>query len=219
MSARRWPLATLALCVLLPALAAEAFKALLDEIGVQRVAVLGLSGGGPSAIRFVLQYPDRCAALVLESAITMALEETPESQDTDGIVDQFFQTEFGRWLFSDLFIEGMEKAAPGNTKIHPMAEILVRSTYPFAMRDAGRLNDGHQFTRIPQWPLEQIICPTLIIHGTADRNVPFSHAQRAHEAIAGSQLRAFDGGDHFISITRSAEIDALVGEFVAAHAD
>ncbi len=194
---------------------ADAFKALLDEIGVQKVAVFGLSGGGPSAIRLVLQYPDRCAALVLESAITMALEQT---QDTDGIVDRFFQTEFGRWLFADLFIEGMQKAAPGNTKIRPMAEIIMRTTYPFALRDAGRLNDGHQFTRIPQWPLEQITCPTLIIHGTADRNVPFSHAQRAHDAIAGSELRAFDGGDHFISITRSAEIDSLVGEFVAAHA-
>jgi 2-hydroxy-6-oxonona-2,4-dienedioate hydrolase len=195
---------------------ADAFKALLDQLGIQKVAVFGLSGGGPSAIRFVLQYPDRCAALVLESAITMALEETPE--DADGTVDRFVQTEFGRWLFADLFIAGMEEAAPGNSKIRPMAEIVIRSTYPFALRDAGRINDGRQFTEIGQWPLERIDCPTLIVHGTADRNVPFSHAQRAHDAIAGSELRAFDGGDHFISITRSSEIDALVGEFVAAHA-
>lgn len=195
---------------------ADAFKALLDELGVQKVAVLGLSGGGPSAIRFVLQYPDRGAALVLESAIVMALEETPD--DTDGLIDRFFQTEFGRWLFADLFIAGMEQDFPGNSKIRPMAQIVVRSTYPFELRDAGRLNDGRQFTRIGQWPLEQINCPTLIIHGTADTNVPFSHAQLAHDAIAGSELRAFEGGDHFISITHSSEIDALVGDFVAAHA-
>jgi pimeloyl-ACP methyl ester carboxylesterase len=194
---------------------ASAFASLLDELGVQRVAVFGLSGGGPSALRFVLQYPDRCSALVLESAITVALEETPE--DADGMVEQFFETEFGRWLVTDLFVASLQKAAPGDDKIPPMGEILVRSTYPFALRVAGRRNDSRQFSRIGQWPLAQITCPTLIIHGTADKAVPFSHAQHAHEAIAGSELRAFEGGDHFISITRSTEINALVGDFVAMH--
>ena len=44
---------------------ADAFAALLDALHIhQKVGVIGGSGGGPSAIRFVLQYPDRCAALV-----------------------------------------------------------------------------------------------------------------------------------------------------------
>jgi pimeloyl-ACP methyl ester carboxylesterase len=70
---------------------------------------------------------------------------------------------------------------------------------------------------LPRWPLAEIKCPTLIVHGTADTAVPFAHAQFAHEQIAGSRLEAFEGGDHFISVSNGTKIDALVYEFVAAH--
>ena len=105
----------------------------------------------------------------------------------------------------------------GTPLVRPLGEIVLKSTYPFAARDAGRLNDGDQFSRLPSWPLSQIKCPTLIIHGTADTNVPFAHAQFAHEQIAGSRLEAFQGGDHFISVTYGTKIDALVAQFVAEH--
>ena len=34
------------------------------------------------------------------------------------------------------------------------------------------------------------------MHGTADTRVPITHAEHAHTAIAGSQLRRIDGGAH-----------------------
>ena len=193
---------------------ADAFNSLLDELRVDKVVVFGGSGGGPSALRFVLQYPERCAALVLASAITQRLEETPPQ---GGVLGKFFQTELGRWLFGGLFLDGLQQINPADTKVRPLGEIVLKSTYPFAARDAGRLNDGEQFSRLPRWPLADIKCPTLIVHGTADTTVPFAHAQFAHEQIAGSQLEAFEGGDHFISVTYSTKIDALVAQFVAAH--
>jgi 2-hydroxy-6-oxonona-2,4-dienedioate hydrolase len=193
---------------------ADAFHELLDALRVDKVVVFGLSGGGPSALRFVLKYPERCAALVLESAITQPLEDKPPQ---GGLVGKFIQTEFGRWLFGDLFLDSLQRINPADTKVRPLGEIVLKSTYPFAARDAGRLNDGDQFSRLPSWPLSQIKCPTLIIHGTADTNVPFAHAQFAHEQIAGSRLEAFQGGDHFISVTYGTKIDALVAQFVAEH--
>ena len=192
---------------------ADAFKALLDELHVDKAVVVGLSGGGPSALRFVLQYPERCAGLVLESAITQKLEE---KLSQDGLFERFFQTEFGRWLFGGLFLDSLQRINPADTKVRALGEIVLKSTYPYSARDAGRLNDGEQFSRLPHWPLEQITCPTLIVHGTADTTVPFAHAQLAHEQIAGSRLEAFEGGDHFISVTYGTKIDALVAEFVAA---
>jgi pimeloyl-ACP methyl ester carboxylesterase len=193
---------------------ADAYQALLDALEVDKVVVIGGSGGGPSALRFALQYPERCTALVLVSAITQKLEEDTTST---GLFERFFQTEIGRWLFGGLFLDSLERTDPPDPKARALGEIVLKSTYPFAARDAGRLNDGDQYSRLPRWPLADIKCPTLIVHGTADTTVPFTHAQFAHEQIAGSRLEAFDGGDHFISLSSATKIDALVTEFVAAH--
>jgi pimeloyl-ACP methyl ester carboxylesterase len=193
---------------------ADAYKALLDALQVDKVVVFGGSGGGPSALRFALQYPERCTALVLVSAITQKLEDTDSQR---GLVERFFQTEIGRWLFGGLFLDSLAQSNPADPKVHALGEIVLKSTYPYAARDAGRLNDGEQYSRLARWPLAEIKCPTLIVHGTADTVVPYAHAQFAHEEIAGSRLEAFEGGDHFISISHGTKIDALVAEFAAAH--
>src|SRR5450432_1341420 len=44
------------------------FAALLDQLGLKRVTVLGYSMGGRTALHFALTYPQRVAALILESA-------------------------------------------------------------------------------------------------------------------------------------------------------
>jgi pimeloyl-ACP methyl ester carboxylesterase len=50
--------------------AADALAALLDTLAIPDVAVIGISAGGPTAIAFAQQYPDRTRQLILESAVT-----------------------------------------------------------------------------------------------------------------------------------------------------
>jgi pimeloyl-ACP methyl ester carboxylesterase len=61
-----------------PRAQADVAAALLDTLGIDRVAVVGLSAGGPAAIEFVLRHERRSEALVLLSAIS---RRTPLSQD------------------------------------------------------------------------------------------------------------------------------------------
>lgn len=51
---------------------ADANAALLDALGVDRVVVHGISGGGPAAIQFAARHPGRTYALLLSSAVTQA---------------------------------------------------------------------------------------------------------------------------------------------------
>ena len=44
--------------------------ALLDTIGIEKVVVHGISGGGPLAIQFSVRHPEKCNALILECAIS-----------------------------------------------------------------------------------------------------------------------------------------------------
>jgi pimeloyl-ACP methyl ester carboxylesterase len=55
---------------------ADAFAALLDHLGIQKAAVVGISSGGPAAIQFALRHPDRCWSLVLISAPNQPLPPT-----------------------------------------------------------------------------------------------------------------------------------------------
>ena len=48
-----------------PAEQADLYAALLDEMGIERVFVHGISGGGPSALHFAAKYPQRTIGLVL----------------------------------------------------------------------------------------------------------------------------------------------------------
>jgi pimeloyl-ACP methyl ester carboxylesterase len=50
-----------------PAAQADLYTSLLDELGIQQVALVGTSAGTASSLQFALRYPERCAALVLWS--------------------------------------------------------------------------------------------------------------------------------------------------------
>lgn len=53
-----------------PEAQADLAAALLDSLDLERVALVGVSAGGPAAIQFAHRYPHRSACLVLMAAVT-----------------------------------------------------------------------------------------------------------------------------------------------------
>jgi pimeloyl-ACP methyl ester carboxylesterase len=196
---------------------ADAFAALLDAIHVDKVAVVAGSGGGPSALRFVLQYPQRCTALVLESAVSRKWQAAPAPRGVAGLANEVFNTEFGRWLLSDLIRRSVLGDHASDPVMTAQLQAAIRTTYPFDLRKAGYDNDIQQDAVLPDWPVENIHCPTLIIHGNADTTVPYSHAEFSHR-IPGSRLVTIQGGNHFAAITNPTQITAAENAFIAQQA-
>lgn len=60
-----------------PAAQASAHAALLDELALPKVIVLGVSAGTRSALEFALLYPERVLALVLVVPATYAPDVVP----------------------------------------------------------------------------------------------------------------------------------------------
>jgi pimeloyl-ACP methyl ester carboxylesterase len=60
-----------------PELQADAFAALLDQLGLRTVGVFGGSAGALSAMQFAIRHPDRCAALILFVPATFSPEREP----------------------------------------------------------------------------------------------------------------------------------------------
>ena len=68
------------------------------------------------------------------------------------------------------------------------------------------------------YALEQIAVPTLIIHGTADRMVPYEqHARPLATRISGAELLTIEGGEHVSIFTHRAEVLPRVARFLREH--
>lgn len=74
---------------------------------------------------------------------------------------------------------------------------------------------------VPTWhedfrqDLARVDVPTLIVHGDADRIVPFAAAgQRTARLVKGARLHVVNGGPHCIIWTRAEEVNAQLLGFL-----
>jgi pimeloyl-ACP methyl ester carboxylesterase len=189
---------------------AKLYAALLTNLGISKVAVIGASGGGPSALQFAMMYPERCSALILEEPVTQSLAS--EKKPTASLVQDFLT-----FLFRGQLISAWQAKDPRDPAISKIGEVIIESTLPSDRRLTGQLNDFEQVSKIGNWPLSKIHCPTLILHGTADENVPIANSEFAHAQIANSEFVKIQGADHFMVVVRYKEIDHLIDAFIAKH--
>ncbi|MCX5768863.1 MAG: alpha/beta fold hydrolase [Candidatus Hydrogenedentes bacterium] len=63
--------------------------------------------------------------------------------------------------------------------------------------------------------MEQIAVPTLIVHGTQDRLVPFEqHGRQLAARIPGAQLLAVPGGEHVAIFTHRDVVRPRITQFL-----
>lgn len=191
----------------MPQQQAQAFAELLTKLGVDKVVVTATSGGGPLGLQFAMQYPERCAALILVETVTQRWTE-PVAPQASIIQDYLI------WLLGRFQVAQWQASNPADRDISVIGKLAISSIQPSALRIDGQANDNKQFAQIDNWPLDQIRCPTLILHGTADENVPIAHSEFVHSKIAGSQFVKFEGEDHYMVITKRKEIDNVIAGFL-----
>ena len=191
-----------------PAEQARLYAALLDKLGIDKVVVLGVSGGGPSALQFAILHPERCRALILEEAVTRSIDYKP------GRLPPIL-TDFLIYILRDKAIRDLRDRDPGDPALEGIGAAVMDTLVPMKARIEGQENDSRAFARMDDWPLDRIRCPTLILQGTLDKDVPAEHADYAHARIAGSELVWIKGADHLMPATRHKELGAVVATFLA----
>ena len=200
---------------------AKVFKALLDALGIDKVIVMGVSGGGPSSLEFAAKFPEKTHGLIAFEAVTYAEDFTETDAEIIGASD--FSLWFQLASISFLSNENLASAILPNSKNREkllnkpqnIEELkrLVWSIWPLSERQEGIKNDYKQFSNFAA-PLNDITVPTLVIHGNEDINVDISHATNLIENIKGAELYAVNGGDHYMSSTHAEEINPLIEKFI-----
>ena len=201
---------------------ADACAALLDALKVQKAIVAGISAGGPPSVQFAVRHPDRCAALVLVSAVTERVEKTGP-KDANPLLRALLRADFLAWLALGLarrfpklcfwpVLTSKELRHLGDPRVHANMLRIMASITPLTARWRGLMIDGTYLTTLSPLPLYSIRVPTLLLHGINDTVVPFASSQRAAAAIPRARLVPIENGSHLACILGLRDLGPEVSE-------
>lgn len=96
---------------------------------------------------------------------------------------------------------------------------IAEAAVPDARRRAGYRNDLDRFAAITSLELEKIAAPTLVVHGSADADVPPAQSADAAGTIPGAELLTLDTGTHLALYTDpdAAAAQTRVVDFLLRH--
>jgi 2-hydroxy-6-oxonona-2,4-dienedioate hydrolase len=203
---------------------ADAHACLLDALDVRRAAIMGISAGGPSALRFAARYPERTTALVLLVPAAYALasgEAFPRaSPATTFLFATALRSDFLFWAVSKVGGRIVTRAILGTPpelveRATPEQQARVQAVLydilPVSQRRAGLLNDARVVSSRAPYDLDRITAPTLSISAVDDQYRTFDVALYAAEHISGARFIGYPTGGHLLVGREAAVGTEIVG--------
>ena len=205
-----------------PQYEATTFACILDELGIERVAVIAASAGATPALQFALQYPERVSSLVLLVPAVGGISPP----DTVGTVPPFVMNHVLRSDF--IFWAAMKAWPPLTLKVVAVPQSLVPTLtpegkrnldqaiagiFPVSLRHQGILYDAtNQMSELP-YELDRIEVPTLLVSAEDDLFNTLPNARAAAAAIPSSQLIEYKTGGHLL-LDRDAHLWPAIVTFM-----
>ena len=193
----------------------DQIAAALDERGVPRAAICGLSFGGLIALRFAARHPDRTSSLILVSTPGPGWHLRPAHEMYARLP----------WLFAPLFFAGMpqrlraefaaalpEARARRSFKWEQVRTFLRAPLLPSRLAARARIAAA----AVGSDDCSAVSTPTLIVTGepTLDRVVPVVQTREYARLIPGAQLVQLDCTGHLGCLTRPREFAAIIRKFL-----
>jgi non-heme chloroperoxidase len=196
-------------------------NALLDHLELDAVTLVGFSMGSGEVTRYIGRYGTRrvrrAALLGAIPPFLLKTDDNPDGVDRsvfEGIKAAIVADRYA--YFKDFFdsFYNVDKLAP--TRISPSAWTasfnVAAGSSPFATHAC-----------VDTWltdfrgDLPRFDIPTLVIHGTEDRVLPFdATAGRLPALIGDLRLVAVEGGPHNIGWTHPEEVNGALLEFIGS---
>ncbi|MDQ2051819.1 alpha/beta hydrolase [Natronolimnohabitans sp. A-GB9] len=190
-------------------------EAVLEDAGIREAHLVGASMGGMIAQRYALEYT-RAKTLTLCCTSHGGPDAVPVPEETQ-----------------EFIFDVPDGASERETLRHRMRP---------AFNERFTNRNPHLMDRIIEWRLEQdaddpareaqaaavlgfdvsdrlggLRVPTLVLHGTDDRVVPFENALLLEEAIPNARLERFEGGSHCFFIEDAEQVAETLRSFLEEH--
>jgi pimeloyl-ACP methyl ester carboxylesterase len=206
---------------------ADALDWLMRRLDIERAVIFGGSAGALSATQLALRHPERCRGLVLAVPAIYAPDRLPGA---NAAPDARTQRTIDAALGSDrLFWAGIKAAPEFMTRMvlatdpatvkaaSPSERARVRAVMtailPVSARREGLLMDSATAGAPPNWPVEEIACPTLVIGARGDLYETDKAATHAAGRIPGARLVLYPDGGH-LWVGHDEALWRAVGDFV-----
>jgi pimeloyl-ACP methyl ester carboxylesterase len=212
-----------------PTQQADLCGALLEALAIRRAAAIAVSGGGQCALQFALRRPERCAALVMISACCAPIpRQVPlrfrlmlRLAGIPGVAAKM-RGKAGETTEAMAARSIPDPELRARTLGNPEAGLLFRANQRItcermADRVRGTRNDIAQARAAFAYPVEEIRCPVLVVHGTEDEAAPYAPAESFAGRAPYGELLAIPGGRHVSLFTHLGPIRERVRRFLAAH--
>jgi len=191
-------------------------EAVVDALGLERFALLGISQGGAVATAYAVRHPERVSHLVLCGAYTKGWRHRADIQDIEARTALLNLTRLGwgqnnpafRQLFTTRFIPDA-----GDAEMQWFNDLQRLSTSP---ENAARLVNA--FSQVDVRPLlASVTVPTIVFHSEHDGVVPFDEGRLLAAAIPGAKFVPLPSRNHLLLEGESAwsiflrELGAFLG--------
>ena len=197
----------------------EDLAAIFDALAVERAAVVGYSMGGRVALRFGLAHPERCWALVLESASPGIAEadERAKRIEADERLARLLETEgieaFVRY-WESLPLWATQERLPQEVRQALRALRLAQRPHGLANSLRG-LGAGHDHSVLDR--LGGLQLPVLLITGALDEKY-VALAAKMRARLPNARWVNVPGAGHAVHLEAPETFTQVVSEFLRAHA-
>ena len=180
--------------------------AVLQEAVRPPFALVALSCAALIAFRYVVEHPGHVSHLILLSGQYAESMPQPFEEKVARVMRGDFaayrQRLFARVLPEPHSLKGIEDCVAWAGETTP--DVLIESL---------RAIDGANVHDL----LARISVPTLALHGTLDKIVPYTHAEKMVAAIPGARLVTFEGAGHSLHGRHAVKVNHLIRDFVLDH--
>ncbi len=209
-------------------------RAICAELGIGRLAMWGISGGGPHVLACAALLPDLVAAAA--SLASLAPVDAEGLDWLDGMgqrnVDDFRLLQADRTAArAQLEADREESLAASAADLARILATLLTPTDAAVLKDdladylvytdheglapgaEGWWEDGIAHSSPWGFELADIAVPVLVMHGRQDQFVPFGHGQWLAAHVPGAQARLLEDDGHLtLMVNRVGEVHAWLAE-------
>ena len=172
-------------------------ESVVDTVGVERFALLGVSGGGFASVAYAARHPERVSQLVLYGASARGRRRRgdPDAVERGDLVLQIIRlawedpTPLFRQVFTAMFL-------PDGTpqQLEWYDELQRASTSGEIAATLRRARDELDVTGMA----EKVRVPTLVLHARHDQAMPFGEGRLLAALIPGARFVPLDSRNHIL---------------------
>ena len=196
-----------------PAAQARLVKALMDERGIGRAAIVAHSWGSSVAMAFALQYPERVSRLVLYDAwvYEAQLPTTFFAARAKGLGELLFGMFYGERPDERMALAFFDPEKLSEQLVEDVEAALDRPGTRAAALEAVR---GMNFAAV-EGRYREVKVPTLLLWGREDQVTPLSVGERLVRDLPNASLKVYPRCGHFPMIEARAESTRDLAAFLA----